>query len=192
MSARGILQHIHARCTPGVITDCSTYCLSQLKPSVGWLTSSQPKTRTHPSVSPKKERPHFEMSANQGHNFFAATRDWKMAWWPRRGPSPSTSHRACSETIKYCDMVWLSQACHNCWTDCTLGGDHGRSLREVETSLCEYIHGIWKGAGLSSDAHLGWLLWLHQSNQYVTARCHYHDGYAELTSKTRANFPPMI
>ena len=62
-------------------------------------------------------------------------------------------------------MVRHSQARHHCGADCTLGGEHGRSLREEETPVRESMHGMWRQRmGLSSDAHRGWLSWLHRSN----------------------------
>ena len=62
-------------------------------------------------------------------------------------------------------MVWHSQACHHCGADCTMGGEHGRSLREKETPVQESTHGLRRRRmDLSSDAHRGWLSWLHRSN----------------------------
>ena len=55
---------VHSRCIHGAITECSSYRLRSLKPSVGWPTSSPPKTQNHASVSSKKERPHLDKSAN--------------------------------------------------------------------------------------------------------------------------------
>ena len=62
-------------------------------------------------------------------------------------------------------MVWHSQARHHCGADCTVGGEHGRSLLEKETPVRESRHGMRRQRmGVSSDAHRGWLSWLHQSN----------------------------
>ena len=38
--------------------------------------------------------------------------------------------------------VWLSQVCYHCWTDCALGGEYLKSLREEETPLWESAHGM--------------------------------------------------
>ena len=66
---------------------------------------------------------------------------------------------------RHCDMVRHSQARHHCGADCTMGGEHGRSLREKETPIRESTHGMRRQRmGASSDAHRGWLLWLHRSN----------------------------
>ena len=85
--------------------------------------------------------------------------------WPKRSSSLPTSHRAYPRTTRHCDMVRHSQACHHCGADCTLGGEHGRSLWEEETPVQESTQGMWRQRmGLSSDAHRGWLLWLYWSN----------------------------
>ena len=85
--------------------------------------------------------------------------------WPKRSSSLPTSHRAYPGTTRHCDMVWHSQARHHCGTDCTMGEEHGRSLREKETPVRESTHGMRRQRmGLSSDAHRGWLSWLHRSN----------------------------
>ena len=66
---------------------------------------------------------------------------------------------------RHCDMVRHSQARHHCGADCTMGGEHGRSLREKETLVRESTHGMRRQRmGVSSDAHRGWLSWLHRSN----------------------------
>ena len=64
--------------------------------------------------------------------------------WPKRSSSLSTSHRAYPGTTRHCDMVRHSQARHHCGADCTLGGEHGRSLREEETPVRESMHGMWR------------------------------------------------
>ena len=85
--------------------------------------------------------------------------------WPKRSSSLPTSHRAYPGTTRHCDMVRHSQARHHCGTDCTMGGEHGRSLWEKETPVRESTHGMRRQRmGLSSDAHRGWLSWLHRSN----------------------------
>ena len=85
--------------------------------------------------------------------------------WPKRSSSLPTSHRAHPGTTRHCDMVWHSQARHHCGADCTMGREHGRSLREKETRLRESTHGMRRQRmGVSSDAHRGWLSWLHRSN----------------------------
>ena len=85
--------------------------------------------------------------------------------WPKRSSSFPTSHHAYPGTTRHCDMVRQSQVRHHCGADCTLGREHGRSLREEETLVWESTHGMWRQRmGLSSDAHRGWLSWLHRSN----------------------------
>ena len=85
--------------------------------------------------------------------------------WPKRSSSLPTSHRAYPGTTRHCDMVWHSQTRHHCGAYCTMGGEHGRSLRENETPVRETTHGMRRQRmGLSSDAHRGWLSWLHRSN----------------------------
>ena len=74
--------------------------------------------------------------------------------WPTRSSSLPTSHRVYPGTTRHCDMVRHSQTRHHCGADCTLGGEHGRSLREKGRQRM----------GLPSDAHRGWLSWLHRSN----------------------------
>ena len=68
-SARGTLRHVLSSC--GSSLQMYTWrhnrvlaILAEMKPSVGWPTSSLPKTQNHASVSSKKERPHLDKSAN--------------------------------------------------------------------------------------------------------------------------------
>ena len=85
--------------------------------------------------------------------------------WPTRSSLLPTSHRVYPRTTKHCGLIWHSQARHHCGAECTLGEEHGRSLREEETPVRESTHGMWsQRMGLSSDAHRGWLSWLHRSN----------------------------
>ena len=41
-------------------------------------------------------------------------------------------------------MIRHSQARHHYGADCTLGGKHGRNLREEETPVREFTHGMWR------------------------------------------------
>ena len=63
--------------------------------------------------------------------------------WPKVISSLPTSHHAYPGMTRHCDVVQHSQARHHCWTDCTFGGEHGRSLWEEETLLREPTHGMW-------------------------------------------------
>ena len=85
--------------------------------------------------------------------------------WPKRSSSLPTPHRAYPGTTRHCDMVRHSQARHHCGADGTMGGEHGRSLREKETLVRESTHGMRRQRmGVSSDARRGWLSCLHWSN----------------------------
>ena len=91
--------------------------------------------------------------------------------WPKRSSSLPTPHRAYPGTTRHCDMVRHSQARHHCGADCTMGGEHGRSLREKETPVRESTHGMRRQRmGVWSDAHRGWLSWLHRrtTTSYLT------------------------
>ena len=114
--------------------------------------------RRRKQVSKPQGRRRKQVSKPQGQKFLAAARDWKMA-----ADLIEALHFPHHTT--HCDMVWHSQARHHCGADCTMGGEQGRSLREEETLVRETTHGMRRQRmGLSSDAHRGWLSWLHRSS----------------------------
>ena len=160
--ARGTLRHVLSSC--GSARQMYTWrhsralaILAELTETQCRVANEQPTWDPNPCISFLKEgeAPPRQVSKPQG----------KSSSQPHRISSLPESHRAYPWITRHCDIVRHSQARHRCGADCTLGGEHGRSLREEETSVRESTHGLWRQRmHLSSDAHGGWLSWLHRLN----------------------------
>ena len=108
--------------------------------------------------------------------------------WPQRAlhfPHHIVHTQEWPDIVIWSDTV----AWHQCWIDCTLGGEYGRSLGEEETLLRESTNGIWKQRmGLSSDAHWGSLSWLHWSNNNLIPHQAWTKQQDQTEGHTAANF----
>ena len=131
----------------------------------GGQRAAYPRPKTMHQFPPRRRGPTSTGQQTTRAKFLRSCKGLEDGCWPKRSSSLPTPHRAYPGTTRHCDMVRHSQARHHCGADCTMGGEHGRSLRKKETPVRESTHGMRRQRmGVSSDAHRGWLSWLHQSN----------------------------